>query len=255
MATDGRRRIKTADRVFDIIGIVQEKGRVRIGDVANRLNLSKSTVHEYLYTLADRGYLVRDGDEYQLGLRFLDHGQRAKDRYEILSFVQQSLCVLSEKTDEAVWYMIEEQKEVVYLANELGENAVQTHARIGGREHLHCTAGGKAILAFHSEEKVSEIIERNPLPAKTEYTITDPDVLSEELETVRQRRYAVNDGETAKGEKAIAAPIRPDDPGSYGAIAIAGPRRRIDRKQREEGLSDLLLGEVEEIALRMNWNA
>ncbi len=55
---------------------------------------------------------------------------------------------------------------------------------------MHQVAGGKAILAEYSRERVEGIIEQHGLPATTEYTITDPETLFQELEDIRKRGYA-----------------------------------------------------------------
>ena len=255
MGENGRRRIKTADRVFEIINFIQSEEGATLTEIAANLGLSKSTVHEYVYTLLDHGYLVRDEATYHVGLQFLEHGFSARERYQVLQYVEQPLEFLAERTGEAVWIMVEEHNQVVYLENSLGQNAVQTHARIGSREYMHCTAGGKAILSTWSEERLDEMIASHGLPAYTDNTITDREALLQELNETRDRKYAINNEETTIGEKAIAAPIRRDD-AEYAqvAIVIAGPARRIDRKLLDEDIGDILLDETEEIELRVNWD-
>jgi DNA-binding IclR family transcriptional regulator len=250
----GRRRVKTADRVFDIIGVIQEQNGAGVTDIADELNLAKSTVHEYVYTLTDRGYLVNEDGVYQLGLGFLDHSNNARSRYEeLLDIAQPALEQLAAETGEAAWIIVEEHGHGVYLSSATGEHAVQTHARVGKREYLHCIASGKAILAHMSQERISEITERYGLPQKTQYTITDIEELRDELATVREQGYATNNEETALRVRAVAAPIVTGSNHVLGSLTLSGPARRMQSKGYDDELARRIMGATEGLNLRLSW--
>lgn len=250
---EDRRRVKTADNIFDILQFVQEEGGAGVSEIASNLDLAKSTVHEYLYTLTDRGYLVNQNGSYHLGLILFEHGSSAKNRYDILPAVQPGLEQLMEETGEVAWFIVEEQGLGFYLTNVAGEHSVQTHARVGKREHLHCLATGKVIMAHMPDSRVSEIIERHGLPEKTPYTITDFATLRAELDEIKKRGYTFNQEEAAKNVSAIAAPILTEDEEVIGGICVSGPARRMERKGFKSEFPEMLLSVADEISLRIDW--
>jgi DNA-binding IclR family transcriptional regulator len=79
------------------------------------------------------------------------------------------------------------------------------HPGLGELVPSHCTAGGKALLGHRDPWRESVLAA--PLAAFTARTITDPARLREEAELVRQRGYAVEDGEHLDGVRVVAAPV------------------------------------------------
>ncbi|WP_081927423.1 IclR family transcriptional regulator [Halobellus rufus] len=252
-SNNGGRRVKTADNIIDIIDVIDANDGATVTDIAKSVELAKSTVHEYLYTLTDRGYFVNKDGTYYLGLKFYKHGLSARDRYNILDVVEPTLDQLAEETGEAAWFIVEEHGKAIYLANALGDYAVQTHARVGQSEYLHCIATGNVILAHMPPERVSEIIERYGLPAKTPDTITDEDELHSRLADIREDGYGTIRGEAAKQISAIAVPVFTEQDNLAGGICISGPTRRMEQKGMKTKFLDLLLTAADEISLRFDW--
>jgi DNA-binding IclR family transcriptional regulator len=99
---------------------------------------------------------------------------------------------------------------------------------------MHWTSLGKAILSTMPPDRVETIAETHGLPRATDNTITDLDSLREELASVRERGYSIEDEERQEGIRAVGVPIRGDDDGAaIGAISISGPRQRIVDKHAE----------------------
>ncbi|WP_436348394.1 IclR family transcriptional regulator [Natronorubrum sp. FCH18a] len=111
---------------------------------------------------------------------------------------------------------------------------------IGNWVYLHANSAGKAILAHLPEDEVREIIETYGLPAQTENTITDPETLFEELETVRERKYAMNFQEDLRGLYAIATPIIRDGR-PVAAVTVAGAANRLTEERIEDDVYESLL--------------
>mgnify|MGYP006286906103 CR=1 FL=1 len=243
------RSIKTTETVFGIIEEISRSSGATREELSDRLGLAESTVHTHAQTLIDRGYLVKEGREYQLGLRFLEHGMAARDRYKLVGISQEALENLASKTGEAAYLITEEHGKAVYVNKALGDKSVQTEGRIGYRRHLHEIAAGKAILAELSREEVLDIVEKHGLPMKTENTITDVNELFEELDTIREHGIAVNVNESLEGEKAAAAPITTDSD-VVGAVAVVGPSNRLTGELFEDTIPRLLLEAANELELR-----
>lgn len=96
---------------------------------------------------------------------------------------------------------------MVQLYKSENPDSIDDKALLGAHLSLHATAIGKAILSQWPEVEVDEHVCQVGLPEKTENTITSKEVLKEELEGIRDRGYAINDGEHYHGVRAVATPI------------------------------------------------
>lgn len=246
------RRVKTSNTVFDIIEALHTTNGVTLAELHQELDYAKSTLHSHLATLEDKEYVVRTGNEYELSLKFLYHGMLSKNGLDISRMGQPVIEDLAEETGEVAWIIVEEHGRAVYLSKAMGEKAVQTHASVGGRAHLHHLATGKIILAHLPDDRVEEIIEQHGLPQLTSNTITDPDTLYEELEQIREEGIAFNDKETVKGLRAIAAPVLGEDT-IHGAMCVSGPANRLTIERCKQEVKPLLLEATNELELKMQY--
>jgi len=96
---------------------------------------------------------------------------------------------------------------------------------VGNRVYQHCTGAGKALLSQRPDDGVRALLARTGMPAKTENTITVPDVLLAELAQVRTRGYAIDNGEQELGVQCIAVPV--SDGKTRMAISVSGPAARM----------------------------
>lgn len=220
--------IKSVRTTFRIIEAMKALDGPSVTELAEHTGLAKSTVHKHLKTLQLANYVTKAGGTYQLGARFLDLGGYVReDRYGV-GRIKQQIKDLAEETGQVAHFAVHEHGRAIVLYRESGRQGVPTRSRIGKRMYLHQTAYGKAILAHLPEEEIEEVVTDIGLPTATEHTITDRSGLLEELETVRQRGYAVNDEESTTGLRAVGAPVRATDGTVFGACSIAGPEMRID---------------------------
>lgn len=247
-----KRRVKTTDTIFEILEMLYELDGASLAELTQHLDFAKSTLHDHLSTLEDREYIVRHENDYYLSLKFLQHGMYAKNRLQISTVGQPIIDELAAETGEVAWIIVEEHGRAVYLSKSMGEKAVQTHAMIGGRSHLHCLASGKQILAHLSEECVDKIIDRHGLPKKTENTITSREALDEELNRVREETISFNDNERLAGLRAIAAPIFDGDE-IAGTVTVSGPANRLTVDRCHEEIKPMLLEAQNEIELRLRY--
>jgi DNA-binding IclR family transcriptional regulator len=100
---------------------------------------------------------------------------------------------------------------------------------LGSRAPAHCTSVGKALLAYQPAETVNAVIE-NGLKRFTPNTITDAELLRQELATIRARGYAIDDEEIEEGLRCVAAPIRDHTGQVISAISVAAPVQRMSKK-------------------------
>ncbi|WP_411968932.1 IclR family transcriptional regulator [Haloferax sp. YSSS75] len=232
--------VKATQRTFEIIHVLQEEDGARLTKLAEKLDMHKSSVHNYLRTLQELDYVVQEGDEYRVGLRFLTMGSFARSRYPVYDVAKRQVRDLADQTGELANLLVEEHGRGVYLYRIRGEEAVRVDSFTGSRVHLHNTALGKAILAFLPEERVDEIITHHGLPSTTDSTVTSRKELMEELESVRERGVAFDRQERLQGLNCVARPIISNSDEVAGAISVSGPVSRMKGTRLEEEIPNKL---------------
>jgi len=247
------RKLQTVETAFTILESLQNMEGARVKELANQLDMAESTVHGYLSTLYQNGYLIKDGDEYNAGLKFLTIGGYAQHRATEYELAGNKTADLAEKTDERAQFVVEEHGRGIHVHTKTGSNAVQVDARIGKQNYLHASAAGKAILAHYSQSTVETIIDRWGLPELTENTIGDRGTLLEELQDIKKQGYSFNKEESTQGLHAVGVPIKKDTDQVIGALSVSGPSNRLQGDVLMEEIPELLLGVANELELKIKY--
>ncbi|WP_129116158.1 IclR family transcriptional regulator [Halegenticoccus tardaugens] len=241
-----KRSVKTADRIVELFVALQKKEYAGVTELANDIDLAKSTTYHYLATLQNEGYVVKDGNKYRLGLRFLEHATHVNEQLGILSIVRPVLDDLAERTGEVAWLLFEEHSHPIYLDKSVGGRGVVRFRREG--KCSPTTAGGKAVLAQYSEKESRSIIEylkeRHP-----NYVIPDVDTYISKIQEVREQGYATCYDEVSPGVSSVAAPILYASD-VIGAVSVAGPTVRI-KDELGDTLPDMVRGATNDVELRL----
>jgi IclR family acetate operon transcriptional repressor len=128
---------------------------------------------------------------------------------------------LMERTGECAHLAIPAQGKALYIDQVESPATLRVNAQVGTMNPLHCTALGKALLAFGDLELPFDLTSFTPR------TITDPEMLRRHLNEVRQHGYAVDDEEFDIGVRCIAVPVFDFRGKAVGAIGISGPATRM----------------------------
>lgn len=233
--------VKSTKRSFEILEILIETGSGRVTEIANSLDIPKSTVHDHLSTLRSIGVVSKDGDTYRTSPRILRFGEQTRAEMEIYEVAKPELQKLARRADEHASLMVEENGEGIYLYTAEGGDTVRKLAHDGTATKLHLTAPGKAILANRSTEFVETVVETHGLQGATPNSTTEIDQLTTELEQIRADGYAIDREEAIEGFQGVATPIVSEDGERvHGAISLYGPATRQIETFRERVLDELL---------------
>lgn len=238
---DEPRRIKSVQRADEILKAIKSRHGATLQEIKTDLGLTKGTVHTYLVTLRECGFVTKEDDVYRLGLRFVTMGEYVRNKMDLYTAGQEQVDKLAERTGEYAHLVVEDGGQEVAIYESRGDAAIAMDYHLRLREtpqHLHDSAGGKAILAHLSEERLDEILDDRELAAQTENTITDREALREELATVRTRGYAVNDEEEIRGMRAVGAPILGSSGEVLGAVSVTAPTSRLKGKRFESDIPE-----------------
>ena len=230
---------------------------IGVSELSRGLELSRSTVHRYVATLAKLGYLQQDPDSkrYRLGPKVLDLGFAALNSMDLLEVSAPHLRRLSDETQRTVNVAILDGTDVVYIercrAARPGQQQIDLNLHVGARLPAYCTAMGKAILAFLSEERLEEVIERIDFVPRGPNTLTDPKAFREELVKVRASGIAINDEELAYGLRSIAAPIYSQSGDVLAALNLAIHRTIVSMEELVERFAPAVIQTAGDISLSM----
>ncbi len=249
-----RNTLGTLERGFEIISLLMRRDGARVTEIADELDIAPSTAHKYLATLYNERLVVKEGDEYQVGMRFLTIGGYAKHRNPAYEVSAKKIRSLAEQTGERAQFVIAEHGRAIYAETVVSDpTAVMTDRRNGRVRYLHSSAAGKAILAQYPRGAVEDVIERWGLPAETDQTITDPETLFAELDRVEEDGVAFNDEESIDGLRSVGSAVT-DDGEVVGAISVSGPANRLKGDRFRTELPDTVLGVVNEIELTITYS-
>jgi DNA-binding IclR family transcriptional regulator len=254
---EGPRTLKTVTMASRVLEAVKEQNGIGTSELADYLDLSKSTAHIHLKTLEETGFLVQDDATYRLAFKFTVLGEYVRDRSPLYRYGKPEVDKIAEETNQYTHIVTEENGFGVNLYQVKGDTTVEGEyqtEKTQRRDHLHYTASGKSILAHLPRERVEAIIDERGLPQKTENTITDPETLFEELERIRERGYAYNDGEEIKGFRAIGAPIKDPDNRILGSLSISGPTSFMQDDRFNEELPQRVMRSANVIEVNINMN-
>lgn len=221
--------VRAVDHCLQLIEALARTDESRgVTDLSAELRLAKSTVYKLLQTLLRRSYVVQEpgSGRYRLGLKFLELGAAVMGSLSIREVAQPHLQALMQATRETVHLGMLEGHEVVYADKIESPLTIRMYSRVGRRSQLHCTALGKALLAYQPEEELRSILSGG-LRRHTRRTITTGVRLRAELQRIREEGYALDNEEFEAGLRCVAAPIRDHTQAVVASLGIAGPAPRL----------------------------
>lgn len=240
------RRVQSVQTAFRIIHFLQDRNSATKSQLVEELDIASSTLHNYLGTLEEEGYIVNRDGTYSLGLRFLTHGMAARNNLHVGYRIRDVLASLSQDLFLPAWWIVEELGRGIFVERTLPEDGQEVYGQVGKRSHLHTHAPGKAILAQSSPTYVEKVLDRHGLPAYTAETTTDQGAFLAEIERVRDRGFAVSRDETALGVHSIGKAFE-DTHGTIHALGAFGHSHEFRNSSIENEMSSMLGDAVAEI--------
>jgi DNA-binding IclR family transcriptional regulator len=220
-----------------------------LAEIARRTGLPKTTLHRLLGDLTETHLLERDGLGYRLGGALFELGLRASLERGLLEVAIPFLQDLYERTHETVHLGVREGIEVVYVEKIGGHRQAATPSRIGGRMPLHCTAIGKALLAYSPPDVLAQRVTAG-LPALAPRTITAPGLLRRQLARVIETGTAFEYEESAVGLVCVAAPVLDPQDQAIAAISVSGPSIRFHPEEHANSVRAAAAGIAATLARR-----
>jgi DNA-binding IclR family transcriptional regulator len=210
--------------------------------------LTRTTTHRLLAALESEGLVARNAalNTYQLGPELIALGSQAMLTSDLRATVRPTLERVSAESDESTTLEVLVGDQMLILDGVKGRHLVSAGLEIGTRWPAHATSTGKSVLAALPESHLDQLL-RSRLSRYTEHTLTDPEALRTELQTIRSTGYAVANQELEVDFVAVGAAFRGPFGEVQGAIGVGGPASRFPPR-RISVLGRLLSAQASELS-------
>lgn len=244
-----KRNIQSVERALSILEFCGKQGGAGVTEIAQGLELNKSTAYGLIRTLENMNYLVKnqETDDYYLSLKILELASHIHRDMPIIDIAKPYLLELVDRFGETVHLVTANDSDIAYIDKVDSPKSIRVETSVGEYRGLYCTGVGKAVLANRPDDQVDLYLETTELKAYTDHTITDPEELREELIQTRSRGYAIDDEETYHELYCIAVAICDGTGTPQYAISISMPKYRINDQLELEMVQTLkrIKGEIE----------
>ncbi|UOQ91918.1 IclR family transcriptional regulator [Halobacillus shinanisalinarum] len=247
--------IKSVERVFEIVKALSSKPQAP-AELATNLNMNKSTVHRFISTLLELGYIEKLPDHsIRLSQSFINLGVNAQSQYEVVNLSKPYLLALAEEFKESALLAVFNGKESEYVDKVESSHAVRIVFEPGKKAPAYAVASGKVFLSSLKEKELKQYLDGLELIPHTKNTIINRDELEKEIAHVKKAGYAVDHEEFEIGLRGFACPIKDHKGKIIAAICIAGIAPRITDEKRIQHIISSTLVTAKEISARMGYQS
>jgi DNA-binding IclR family transcriptional regulator len=228
-------------KILDLIASADHA--LGITEIATILEVDKSSVSRLVKTLVKYEYVQPDTGSrgYVLGKRIRQISWHLLNRMPIREKARPYLYRLVQQTGECAHTAVYSEGKALMIDDVQAEASLRVVGGIGRMIPLHCTAVGKALLAF------SDLPIPEHLVIETARTITDHEALTCHLDQIRALGYALDDEEHQEGVRCMAAPVYDTMGILIATIGISGPTVRMTDRRLPE-LAEMVMAAARELS-------
>lgn len=231
---DDKRRSYAPQTVGKALALLEcfsrQEPELTAAEIGRRLGLGTSTLYRYLAAMEEEGYLERNpaATTYAIGLRVVELAGIALSRLEVRRHGQIELDALASKLDMNANVAVLYQGDTFHLAFAVRTEVDRMYTAIGRRTPAHCTAMGKAMLAYLPRQDAHAIVERYGWRPLTTNSIRDHASLDAALDEVLRQGHARDCGEVRPRLHCVAAPVHEQGGLVVAAISVSSERERVE---------------------------
>ncbi|MET4562028.1 DNA-binding IclR family transcriptional regulator [Lysinibacillus parviboronicapiens] len=226
-------------------------------ELAMEMNINHTNLYRILETFENNGFITKDPitKKYSLGIALWEIGMNMYDSLNIDQLCLPTLEKLKDTTGETAIFTVLHGLEALTLLKAEPLNKVKFSVSKGSRTPLYVGASYRSMLAYLSEEQISQVIDV-PLVAYTTNTLTDATKIRAELAAIRECGYATSNSEYTVDVLALAMPVFNSEEQVVGSITVSGPTYRFTKQRMPEVLQPLTAAkhEIEGIIRKYHLN-
>ncbi len=240
------KEVKTIASVIKAIEVIEyiaySEKEVGVTEISNGLNYGVSATYHLLNTLKKCNIISQNNrtKKFKLGLKLWQIGILSYNQNHLSLTLKPYLKKLKDLTGETANLTIMDNNKIVYIAQEESDKLVKMFTTIGATAPLHCTAAGKALLAYKSEKTQKIILDKIELTRYTDNTIINKKDFIAEIAQVKKQGYSFDNEERELGVSCIGAPVFDINNDAIACITISGPTSRFNVKNKKRWLNMVL---------------
>ncbi|MBF4695488.1 IclR family transcriptional regulator [Fusibacter ferrireducens] len=202
-------------------------------EISQKLGINRTTVHRILAEFQAQDLVVQNGDKkFSIGPELYHLGSKYLYKTKGFNIIKQVVEKTAIQLKQNVGYTVIEKGKIMNLYESELTMPVKITYEHGSFFPIHCGAYGKTIMAFHKPTcELEQIVRHTDLIAKTEKTITDPDLLLLEYKKIRTQGYGISDEENMKGAFGIGVPVFKEGGMIHGCIGLAALKSSFDEQE------------------------
>lgn len=233
--------IPALDKISRIFAFLAESNGATFTQIFQGVGIAKSSTSSLLNGMVEHGLLRQDNDKYYLGLRLYELGNKAAEQYDIKKVALPILEHIRDITGLTCHLGVLEGASPIYLLKLESPQAIVIRSWEGKRLSLHSSGLGKVLIAWLSEEQLAALLpDDQPLTRYTDTTITDIQVLKQELAEIRRCGWGHDNEEDSPGVRCIAVPVFNAQNHVVAALSVSGVTFQIPDEKRES-LAQLMI--------------
>ncbi len=224
------------ERCFAVVELMaNEPSAMRLGEIAEKLDLQKSAAHRMLTVLCEIGWVEQESVTgfYKLTLRLAILGQRFLSGTHLTDVCQPVLEELAAESEELVRMAVTQGETLTWISQAQGaQKGLRYQPEMVAKVRLATTANGRAYLSTLAQTDAVRLAISNGMDdGQTKIPVEE---LIRELEATRKRGWAISNEEAETGVIAIAAPIILEGEQTVGTLSVAGPSSRLTPDRHEQ---------------------
>ncbi|WP_153720692.1 IclR family transcriptional regulator [Sporosarcina cascadiensis] len=229
--------IQSVERALGILDLFDEYDKeLKLTEITKRMNLHKSTVHSLLKTLQKHHYIEQNNEngKYYLGMKLFERGHYVIQNLDLRALARESLLTLAKVSGRTIHLVILDGREGIYIDKVENPNAAILYSRIGRRVPIHSSGAGKALVAFKEPAELEKILDGYEYTKQTKNTLTDKETFLQELKTIKEQGYAIDNEENEPGVCCVALPIRDYTGQVIAAISSSTAANHLTNEELEK---------------------
>jgi len=222
--------VRAVDHALQLLSCYTEKEEMGVTELSKKLGLHKNNVFRILATLEFRGYIEQNKktEGYRLGPKIFELGLIFKYQMGLIKHAKPIMEEIVKRHNETVYLGVLRDIYAIYIDNVETTHTVRVVSRVGSQIPAYASAIGKVQLAYLPSDEMERLLRDRKLKAYTDKTITDKNLLMEELKKVAEEGYALDNEEFEKDVRCVAAPIRDYTRWVVAGLSISGPAFRMN---------------------------
>ena len=233
MPKEGRtEEVAVLTKAMAVVSLLAAEGPCTVVHICDVTGISKPSAYRILMTLELGGYVIRNDEqrEYSIGPVLYGISRSLRSSNDLLQLARPVMQSLNEQLGETVNIGVINNSRVVYLDTIESAQRLRSTVQIAFRDHVHCTALGKSILARMPADDARRMLESVDRPVLTPNTITSVDALMDQIASFRKQGFAVDDEENEVGSRCVASAIVDASGVPVAAISVTVPTPRMSAK-------------------------